>query len=152
VDTNQTRRSSGDAQGIFRIADLPVGTYEVRVDRSGFAPYRHAGVVLAIGQTVHLAIELQPAAIVEAVTVTTQPPALDGAQTAMTTTIDTERIEELPVRTRIYLEFVLLAPGVTRAAASSPVAGVLPHSGFSFGGLRPRSNTLTIDGLDNGDE
>jgi hypothetical protein len=28
----------------------------------------------------------------------------------------------------------------------------LPDSGFSFGGLRPRSNLLTIDGLDNNDE
>src|SRR5262249_50327416 len=29
---------------------------------------------------------------------------------------------------------------------------VLPSSGFSFEGLRPRSNTLTIDGIDNTDE
>src|SRR5262249_21954772 len=51
--------------------------------------------------------------------------------------------------------FVLITPGVTRAAPS-PVSGavssVLPTSGFSFQGLRPRSNTLTIDGIDNTDE
>src|SRR5262249_10285375 len=76
-------------------------------------------------------------------------------QTSVATVIDTERIEELPVRSRNYLEFVLLAPGVTRASPQ-PVAGALtsifPSSGFSFGGLRPRSNTLTIDGIDNTDE
>src|SRR5262249_59794260 len=32
------------------------------------------------------------------------------------------------------------------------VTSVLPSSGFSFEGLRPRSNTLTIDGIDNTDE
>jgi hypothetical protein len=60
----------------------------------------------------------------------------------------------LPVRTRNYLDFVLLAPGVssspeaTAAANSTPLAG----SGFTFGGLRPQSNNVLIDGLDNNDE
>jgi hypothetical protein len=67
--------------------------------------------------------------------------------------VDQERIEELPVRSRNYLDFVLLAPGVSTAPVSSasgstPLAG----SGFSFGGLRPRSNNVSIDGLDNNDE
>ena len=60
-----------------------------------------------------------------------------------------------PVRSRNYLEFVLLAPGVTRSGRHTAPGGVtstLQDSGFSFGGLRPRSNTLTIDGLDNNDE
>ena len=59
------------------------------------------------------------------------------------------------MRSRNYLEFVLLAPGVTRATPT-PTGGaltsVLPSSGFSFQGLRPRSNILTIDGIDNTDE
>ena len=73
----------------------------------------------------------------------------------MATTIDTERIEELPVRSRNYLEFALLAPGVTRSGPRTEpgvLSSTLSDSGFSFGGLRPRSNTLTIDGLDNNDE
>ena len=60
----------------------------------------------------------------------------------------------MPVRSRNYLEFVLLAPGVAPAgsAARQGAAAALPDSGFSFGGLRARSNMLTIDGLDNNDE
>src|SRR5262249_47307818 len=98
---------------------------------------------------------LQPAGVVEEVAVSAQAPPLDSRQTSVATVIDTARIEELPVRSRNYLEFVLLAPGVTRASPQ-PVAGaltsILPSSGFSFGGLRPGSNTLTIDGIDNSDE
>src|SRR5207244_13264290 len=65
---------------------------------------------------------------------------------------------ELPVNSRNYLEFTLLAPGVapsnpqssvgTRGQSGSPLA----DSGFTFGGLRPRSNSIAIDGLDNTDE
>jgi hypothetical protein len=121
----------------------------------GFEPYAHTGVVLAIGQTAGLDVVMRPAGVVESVAVSAQPPPLDPRQTSVTTTIDTERIEELPVRSRNFLEFVLLAPGVTRPTrqtTAGAIASTLPDSGFSFGGLRPRSNTLTIDGLDNNDE
>jgi hypothetical protein len=154
--TNQSRSTSTDREGTFRLIDLPVATYEIRIDYTGFTPYVHTGLTLAIGQTARLSIALRPAAVVESVAVSAQPPPLDPGQTSVATTIDTERIEELPVRSRNYLQFVLLAPGVTRAPSvpSGPAtaSATFPGSGFSFGGLRPRSNTLTIDGLDNNDE
>ena len=153
--TNLTRTTPTDSSGAFRFADLPVGTYEVRVESEGFTPYVHGGVTLAIGQTARMMVVLQPAGVVEAVSVSAQPPPLDSRQTSVATVIDTERIEELPVRSRNYLEFVLLAPGVARTSpppAAGAVTSVLPSSGFSFEGQRPRSNTLTIDGIDNTDE
>ena len=154
-DTNLTRTAQTDSFGTFRFEDLPIGTYEMRVVSGGFTPYAHAGVTLAIGQTARMLAVLRPAGVVEEVSVTVQPPPLDARQTSVATVIDTERIEELPVRSRNYLEFTLLAPGVTRTsppATGGAVTSVLPSSGFSFEGLRPRSNTLTIDGVDNTDE
>jgi hypothetical protein len=107
--TNQTRAVQTDERGSFRANELPVGTYEVRVEQSGFAPYLHAGITLAIGQTARLDILLVPAGTAAQITVTDQAPAIDPSQTSVTTTIDTERIEELPVRSRNYLNFVLSA-------------------------------------------
>src|SRR5207244_8405431 len=62
--------------------------------------------------------------------------------------------EELPVRSRNYLYIVLLAPGVSSSPIPSGASGSTPltGSGFTFGGLRSRSNNLSIDGLDNDDE
>jgi len=87
--------------------------------------------------------------------VSAQPPPLDSRQTSITTTIGTERIEELPVRSRNCLEVVLLAPRVTRPerqTTAGVVSSTLSDSGFGVGGRRPRRNTLTIDGLDHNDE
>src|SRR5262245_48142042 len=53
-DTNLTRTIQTDSFGTFRLSDLPIGTYEVRVARDGFTPYTHAGVSLAIGQTARM--------------------------------------------------------------------------------------------------
>jgi TonB-dependent Receptor Plug Domain len=88
------------------------------------------------------------------VTVNAQPSTLDPSQSSVVSSVDQERIEELPVRSRNYLDFVLLAPGVSSSptASGASVSTPLTGSGFTFGGLRSRSNNLSIDGLDNNDE
>jgi len=152
--TNQSRTVTTDDQGFLRADQLPVGTYEVRLEHHGFAPYLQTGVVLSLGQTVHLDIVLSLASASEKVTVSAQPLAIDTSQTSVVSSVDQERIEELPVRSRNYLDFVLLAPGVSNSPATSGVSGSTPltGTGFTFGGLRPRSNNVSIDGLDNNDE
>jgi Carboxypeptidase regulatory-like domain/TonB dependent receptor/TonB-dependent Receptor Plug Domain len=152
--TNQFRAVTADDRGFFRADELPVGTYEVRVEHPGFAPYRHTGVVLTLGQSVHLDIVISPASASAEVTVNAQPLAIDTSQTSVVSSVDKERIEELPVRSRNYLDFVLLAPGVSSSPITSPLSGSTPAtgSGFTFGGLRSRSNNVSIDGLDNNDE
>jgi hypothetical protein len=154
TSTHLAREGSTNPEGTFRFAELPVGTYEVTVSQSGFAPYHHAGVQLPLGATVHLDVALQSAAVNTQVTVTAQPPAIDPAQTSVTTSVDKERIEELPVESRNYLNFALLAPGVSSSAQQAGRRSLAPlaDSGFTFGGLRARSNNVTIDGLDNNDE
>src|SRR5260221_5187972 len=152
--TNQSRTVTTDEQGFFRAEQLAVGSYEVRVDQTGFATYRQAGVGASLGQTVHLDIVLAPASASEQVTVNAQPSSLDASQSSVVSSVDQERIEELPVRSRNYLDFVLLAPGVSSSPIASGASGSTPltGSGFTFGGLRSRSNNLSIDGLDNNDE
>jgi hypothetical protein len=152
--TNQIRTVVTDAQGFFRAEQLAVGTYEARLEQIGFAVYRHAGVQVSLGQTVYLDIALAPASESVSVTVSAQPSVMDTSQTSVVLSIDQERIEELPVRNRNYLDFVLLSPGVSSAPAASSAAGATPlnGSGFTFGGLRTRSNNISIDGLDNNDE
>src|SRR6266851_4728292 len=152
--TNQTRSVETNEQGFFRAEQLAVGTYEVRVEQAGFAPYQRAAIQLGLGQTVHLDIVLAPASESTSVTVSAQPSVMDTSQTSVVSSIDQERIEELPERNRNYLDFVLLSPGVSTAPAASSSAGAAPlsGSGFTFGGLRTRSNNISIDGLDNNDE
>lgn len=152
--TSQAREVTTDGQGFFRAEQLAVGTYEVRVEQQGFAPYKSTDITAGLGQTVHLDIVLLPASASEQVTVSAQASSLDPSQTSVVSSIDQERIEELPVRSRNYLDFVLLAPGVSSAPITSGASGSagLPGSGFTFGGLRPRSNNISIDALDNNDE
>jgi len=152
--TNQTRAMETDEDGNFHAQALPVGSYEVRASHDGFADFKQGQIDLKLGQTTHLDVVLFPAARSEEVKVSVERQAFDVSQASVVSPVDRERIEELPVQSRNSLDFVLLAPGVLSAPPAPPIPGGLPlsGSGFTFGGLRARSNTVSIDGLDNNDE
>jgi outer membrane receptor protein involved in Fe transport len=152
VASGQQRSQSSDDEGRFHVRDLSAGEYRVAVSREGFKRFE-SNLTVALGSTVSVMVELVPASSTEQVTVSAEPNAIDPTQTAVATNIDPERIEESPVRSRNYLNFALLAPGVSAASQhGSSTATTLPSSGFTFGGLRPRSNAIYIDGVDNNDE
>jgi hypothetical protein len=153
-DTNQVRNLVTNDKGVFFAPDLRIGTYEVHCTHEGFAPYVHVGVVLDLGNTANLDIVLKPASATSQVTVSEQPPMVGASQTSLSYNMDYEGVEETPLRTRDYLDFTLLSAGVSSANASRLTVAHTPlgDSGFTFGGLRTRSNTLSIDGLDNNDE
>jgi outer membrane receptor protein involved in Fe transport len=154
TSTAQVREADAGDDGFFRLQALPVGTYELTAEREGFATYKNGGIEIGLGQTAHVDVTLAPASASEQITVHAQPSAIDPTQTSVVSSVDRERIEELPVQTRNYLNFTLLAPGVTNSPVTQPGGGATPlaGSGFTFGGLRSRSNNVSIDGLDNNDE
>src|SRR5262249_58446007 len=128
----------GRAEGwVFRReGELVAAAHGGRFNKTALAPSRHPGVVLSAAQPPRLNIELAAGGATEAITVTDQPPVIDPSQPTFTTIIETEKIAELPVRSRNYLNFVLLAPGV--ASSTQPPASSaqtpLSDSGFTFGG------------------
>jgi len=152
--TNQTRTISTNPEGAFYARELPAGQYELRVESADFSAYVNDAIVISIGRVVQLTVRLAPARVQQQITVSEQPPAIDSTQTTEATSIDHERIEESPVVSRNYLDFVLLAPQLTRSNIQGATGGksALADSGFTFAGLRSRSNSLYIDGVENNDE
>lgn len=153
-DTNQTRSLTSGLTGSFWAGGLTPGEYELRVVAAGFAQYVNSGIVITVGRVAQVVVHLATAEVQQEITVSGQTSAIDATQTTVASTVGSERIEESPVVNRSYLPFVLLAPGLS---ASNPqwaaATGTAVHdSGFTFAGLRSRSNSLYIDGVENNDE
>ena len=156
--TSGARSAVTDDNGQFRLPGLAIGPYELRAEKEGFGTVVVSPVQVSVGQTAVERLEMKPANVIEQVNVREQAEALDTTGTSSSATLGGERIEETPAQNRNYLNFVLVAPGVAgspgsnsqRAAAGSRSA--TPDSGFSFGGMRGRNNSLSIDGVDNRDE
>jgi len=112
--TNQTRTMLSNAQDFFRAGELPVGQYELRVESPGFSPYVNSAIVTSIGRY----FSSSPTCTRHSTTAShgfEQPAPIDPPRLLKATTIDHERIEESPVVSRNYLDFVLLAPQLTRS-------------------------------------
>jgi hypothetical protein len=152
------RSAQSDAGGMFRFPALPAGEYTLRLEKEGFDTVVVKELAISVGQMLQRRVELRPARVFEKVEVREMVEALEAAATSASVALGSERVEEAPAQNRNYLNFVLLAPGVTVSAGSSTsrsAAGqrsAAADSGFSFAGLRGRNNSLSIDGVDNRDE
>jgi hypothetical protein len=62
LENQNERQAITEADGTWSIAGLLPGRYEVRVDETGFQPYRSAAIALTAGQQQTNDITLQPAA------------------------------------------------------------------------------------------
>ncbi|HET8547671.1 MAG TPA: TonB-dependent receptor [Bryobacteraceae bacterium] len=158
ADTGARRSTQADASGQFTLPGLNVGMWALTIEAEGFAPARTEASQLSVGQILIRNIQLQPAGLVERLDVTETPDAVESAASTASVALGFERIEEAPARSRNYLNFVLSAPAVAPAAGSSSqrtmtgVRAPVPDTGFVFGGMRARNNSMQIDGMDNRDE
>lgn len=139
-DTGLVRSVVTDAAGLYRLAALPPGRYDFRVELSGFAPAARNALVLALGAEALLDFQLSPSAVTEAVMVTAPVPVVQTTTSAIETRLDREAIDLLPLIGRDYESLLRLAPG----AQSS--------NGVSFMGSRGRSNQWNVDGVDNSED
>ena len=83
------------------------------------------------------------------VNVTAGAELIETQRSSQSTTVDQQRINNLPINGRNYINFTLTNSQIARDAA--PSVGAIPTSGLNFGGVRARSNSINVDGADAGD-
>ncbi len=110
-----------DESGDFRLLVLPPGGYTVRCSLSGFTAVEQPGIIVALGRTVALSVQMQPA-FEEHVTVTGAPPAIDVRSPEVGANISKEFFLALPMQ-RDYASVVQTAPGTTTDGAGPVVYG-----------------------------
>ena len=148
--TNVSRETASNDDGFYKIVNLAPGTYEITVSVSGYKTAVIQAVQLTVGQTANQDISLEVGDVTAKVTVTTAAPnVVETTNTAVSSTIDRQRIENLPINERNYLSFALTSSMVGRDNGR-PI-GPAPTSGLNFGGQRGRSNLVQVDGADNTD-
>lgn len=148
--TNFSRSSTTNDEGLYRIVNLPPGDYEITVEATNFKKAVLTKVTVTIGQVAVVDITLEPGQITESVTISDATSEIvETSKTAVSTTIDQQRINNLPINERNYLSFALTTSTVGRDNGR-PI-GPAPTTGLNFGGQRGRSNLVQVDGADNTD-
>jgi len=138
--------------GIYRIAQLPVGTYELKFEKSGFATASHSAFVLTLNQIARIDVAMKVGQVSETVEVTSAAPVLETDVTQVDTIINAATNDNLPLASRNYAQLTLLAPGSVSTDPSSFNNG---NNTGGYGGRplingnREQSNNFLLDGMDN---
>jgi Carboxypeptidase regulatory-like domain/TonB dependent receptor len=140
------RSTNSNVDGEYRLVALPPGTYTVRVEAPGFAKVEARDQIVNIGQMRELPIALTIAGKEETITVTSEAELVETQRSSSTDTITEQRIENLPINGRNYINFALTDSRLARDTA--PSIGAAPTSGVNMSGQRARSNLVNVDGAD----
>lgn len=151
-----SRSATTDGQGEYRLLTLPPGTYQLRVQATGFSTQVVNAIQVTVGQTADQNFSMKIGDATATVEITADPPVIETERSQQSTTIDDQYIKDLPIDRRDYLTFTLLAPGVvdSNALADNTDFRVAqtPQSGISFYGNNGRGNSITVDGAEANDQ
>lgn len=127
-----------DAEGGYRIFNLPTGLYSITATLDGFGPANRE-VRLLIGEAPTLSFTLQPGTVTDSITVTSEAPVVEVTNTTVGTTIQTEQIQQIPINGREFRSLVLLTP---ESRFDSE------RGNISLSGQRGINTNVTVDGVD----
>jgi Carboxypeptidase regulatory-like domain/TonB dependent receptor len=151
VETQARRSDVSNTAGLSVIPGLPAGVYELTVEAAQFSAYR-ANLTLTVGQIASLPVTLGVNTVREQVEVRETPEGIDTQKSEVSQVIGREKIADLPIAGRDFIDFVLLTPGAnvgrsTSVGAQSPFQETVLE--LSFGGLREtHSAFFGLDGMD----
>jgi hypothetical protein len=147
--TEYTATTNGE--GYYRIVQLNVGTYNVKVESKGFQSAQQSNITLQLNQVAKIDFALQVGNIATAIEVTSAPPELQTEATQLGQVIDERTNTTLPLATRNYVQLTLLAAGSVHPDPSSFTGGqTTASSGRPYvNGNREQQNNFILDGMDN---
>jgi Carboxypeptidase regulatory-like domain len=156
-ETGVTRGTSTDSSGHYLVPLLPVATYTLRVESSGFQSVEQKNVRLQIDEGRELDFTLVPASVTENVEVSASQVAVETTNASLGQVITSEQVADLPLNGRNFTQLATLTPGTTTSTnpnsfftmAASSEAATRGSFSLSSGGSREQETDWLLDGNDN---
>ncbi len=101
-----------DTGGNYRFPALPPGTYTVQFELPGFNTLKRTDIVISMGFTAAVNVELAVASLQETVTVTGSSPVIDTSNTRVQQNFKLEALQEIP-NSRDLWSLLAVTPSVT---------------------------------------
>ena len=140
TDTGVSRTTTTNGTGEYNAPFLLPGNYEIVFGGGGFSKVDRKNLVLTVGQVLTVDASLTVGATTTEVNVTSESPILDTDKTEVSQTLGENLIENLPVASRNWSNFVLLTPNVVQDGGSGLI---------SFHGISGLYNQNYVDGSNN---
>lgn len=133
-----------DASGTYRLAQLPSGTYLLKLEKESYKLFNRPDVTVRLDRTVRVNIQMLPDSVgaSDVITVIGKPPTVDVGSTTSGVTVGKEFINSVP----------FIRPSASGVRSFESLAAVAPQVaadqyGFGFSGATSAENQIYLDGV-----
>lgn len=141
TQTGVTTTVTSQSDGVFQFLQLPVGVYNVSVTKTGFTTSTTNRIQLVLNQTYNLPVTLQVGGVTQAIEVQANAAQVETNNTQLSTVVESQKIVDLPLNGRNWVQLQQLAPGVV---STSDRFG----SNYATNGSQSQQNSFLINGAD----
>ncbi|HEY6392670.1 MAG TPA: TonB-dependent receptor [Bryobacteraceae bacterium] len=141
-DSGLRRVTQSQSDGGYIVSSLQPGVYKITVRKIGFRTMIRFGVKLTESQPARADFKLVVGSLQETVTVEGSAPLLSSDEISVSTLVNRDEIEHLPLNVGGLLTLLELAPGTLVTPATRGEAGQ-----FTVNGQRPNTHYFMVDGV-----
>jgi hypothetical protein len=147
VSTQSTQTHLATRDGTFLFPALPVGQYSLTIKASGFRTNEIRDITVRVGQSVQVETRLQLGVASSTIVVTARTPLLRSTEPTVSTVIDRNALDGVPLSGRRYTDFALLTPNASLDGQTGLVSFAGEQGGEDTGYANGNgANAFTVDG------
>lgn len=152
LDTALSRSTITDRTGRYQLFALPVGRYEIRVKKDGFAEAVRTGISLVVGQDATVDLGLKLGAVTDEIKVNGDTAVVNLTTQDISGLVGEQQVRDLPLNGRSYDLLLTLDPGVVNftweKTGGIGVSNSTTGNNFSVSGNRPQQNLFLLNGVE----
>lgn len=148
VETGASRDVVTSDDGSYLVLALPVGQYQVHVQKNGFKEAIRSGINLAVGQQAVVNVQVEVGPIAQAVTVSGEAQLINTTTDPVSGLVSERQIKDLPLNGRSFDNLITLNPSAINYELKSNNTSTSNGSTFSVDGHRPLDNLTLLNGIE----
>jgi hypothetical protein len=149
LETGTSRTVTTDAAGNFVAVGLPLGSQEVKAEKTGFKAAVRKGIDLEVGQEAVVNLKLELGEIVQEVVVSEEIPVVNTTTAAISGVVGEREVKDLPLNGRSFDDLITLNPGaINFSALKSAQTSTSNGNTFSVAGRRTGENLFLLNGIE----
>ena len=152
TETGNSRTSVTNPSGRYQFLALPIGRYELRVKKAGFAEQVRTGILLVIGQDATADLTLHIGEVNQQVRVIGDAQLVSATTQDVSGLVGEKEVKALPLNGRSFDLLMTLDPGVVNFSwektGGTGVSNSTTGNNFSVSGNRPQQNLFLLNGVE----
>ena len=152
LETGAARTTTTKEAGQYRVFSLPIGEYEIRVTKQGFAEQIQTGIRLVVGQDASVNVPLRVGPVSQQIKVKSDAPLVSVTTADISGLVGEQQVKNLPLNGRSYDLLLPLNPGIVNftweKTGGIGISNSTTGNNFAVSGNRPQQNLFLLNGVE----